>query len=137
MPSSSGKDSFHPIFAFLSGQDGHTGHILLTKGAADGLIDVCRRILINGKIAILDDKQKNAILAEKGIRVLGLAYRFIDDDELDRPKRYEQNLIYLGLTGMIDPVRPEAVEAVRLCKQESVRLTGSPGRNCLAQRNPV
>jgi len=66
-----------------------------------------------------------------------LAYRFIDDDELDRPKRYEQNLIYLGLTGMIDPVRPEAVEAVRLCKQESVRLTGSPGRNCLAQRNPV
>jgi P-type Ca2+ transporter type 2C len=77
MSSSSGKDSFHPIFAFLSGQDGHTGHILLTKGAADGLIDVCGRILIKGKIAILDDNQKNAILAEntamaeKGSRVLG------------------------------------------------------------------
>jgi P-type Ca2+ transporter type 2C len=126
MPSSFGKTSPDFIFA-LSEQEGHTGHILLTKGAADGLIDVCGRILINGKIAILDDKQKNAILAEntamaeKGIRVLGLAYRFIDADELDRPERYEQNLIYLGLAGMIDPVRPEAVEAVRHCKQAGIR----------------
>jgi len=118
--------SLYPISA-LSEQDGHTGHILLTKGAADGLIEVCGRILINGKIELLDDQRKNAILAENtamaetGIRVLGLAYRFIDADELDRPERYEQNLIYLGLAGMIDPVRPEAVEAVRRCKQAGIR----------------
>jgi len=126
MPSSSGEVSSYPISA-LSEQDGHTGHILLTKGAADGLIEVCGRILINGKIELLDDQRKNAILAENtamaetGIRVLGLAYRFIDADELDRPERYEQNLIYLGLAGMIDPVRPEAVEAVRRCKQAGIR----------------
>ena len=126
MPAASGKTSPYPI-SVLSEQDGHTGHILLAKGAADGLIDSCGRILINGKITPLDDKQKNAILAENtamaknGIRVLGLAYRFIDADELDRPERYEQNLIYLGLAGMIDPVRPEAVEAVRLCKQAGIR----------------
>lgn len=126
MPSASGKASSYPI-SVLTGQDGHTGHILLTKGAADGLIDICGRILINGKIEHLDDHRKNAILAENtamaknGIRVLGLAYRFIDADELDRPERYEQNLIYLGLAGMIDPVRPEAVEAVRLCKQAGIR----------------
>lgn len=126
IPSSSGKTSPYPI-SVLSEQDGHTGHILLTKGAADGLIDGCRRILINGKIELLDDTRKKAILAENtamaknGIRVLGLAYRFIDVDELDRPERYEQNLIYLGLAGMNDPVRPEAVEAVRLCKQAGIR----------------
>ncbi len=126
MPSSSDKASPYPISA-LSEQDGHTGHILLTKGAADGMIDVCGRILINGKIEPLDDTQKNAILAENtamaknGIRVLGLAYRFIDVEELDRPERYEDNLIYLGLAGMTDPVRPEAVEAVRLCKQAGIR----------------
>lgn len=126
MSSSSGKTSSYPI-SVLTDQDGHTGHVLLTKGAADGLIDVCRRILINSKIELFDDNRKNAILAENtamaknGIRVLGLAYRFIDVDELDRPERYEQNLIYLGLVGMIDPVRPEAVEAVRLCKQAGIR----------------
>ncbi len=126
MPSSSGEASSYPI-SVLTEQDGHTGHILLTKGAADGLIEVCGRILINGKIELLDDQRKNAILAENtamaetGIRVLGLAYRFIDADELDRPERYEQNLIYLGLAGMIDPVRPEAVEAVRRCKQAGIR----------------
>jgi Ca2+-transporting ATPase len=126
MPGSSGRTSPYPV-SVLAGQEGHTGHVLLTKGAADGLIDVCGRILINGKIGPLDDKQKNAILAENtamaksGIRVLGLAYRFIDEDELDRPERYEQNLVYLGLVGMIDPVRPEAAEAVRLCKQAGIR----------------
>jgi Ca2+-transporting ATPase len=126
MPASFDKASSYPIFA-LSEQDGHTGHILLTKGAADGLINGCGRILINGKIGPLDENRKNAILAENtamaknGIRVLGLAYRFIDAHELDRPERYEQNLIYLGLAGMIDPVRPEAVEAVRLCKQAGIR----------------
>ncbi|MBU2431113.1 MAG: HAD-IC family P-type ATPase, partial [Proteobacteria bacterium] len=126
MPASSEKMSSYPICA-LSGQDGHTGHLLLTKGAADGLIDVCGRILINGKISPLDDTQKNAILAENtvmaknGIRVLGLAYRFMDADELDQPEQYELNLIFLGLAGMIDPVRPEAIEAVRLCKQAGIR----------------
>jgi Ca2+-transporting ATPase len=126
MPASSGRTSPDPI-SVLAAQDGHTGHILFAKGAADGLIDVCGRVRINGNIEPLDDTRKQAILAENtamaenGIRVLGLAYRFVEDNELDRPERYEQNLIYLGLAGMIDPVRPEAVEAVRLCKQAGIR----------------
>jgi P-type Ca2+ transporter type 2C len=126
LPASSDKTSAYPV-SILTGQEGHTSHILLAKGAADGLIDVCGRVLINGNIEPLDDTQKHAILAENtamaenGIRVLGLAYRFVDEDELDRPERYEQDLIYIGLAGMIDPVRPEAVEAVRLCKQAGIR----------------
>jgi Ca2+-transporting ATPase len=126
MPASSGRTSSDPI-SVLAAQDGHTGHILFAKGAADGLIDVCGRIRINGNIEPLDHTRKQAILAENtamaenGIRVLGLAYRFVEENELDRPERYEQDLIYLGLAGMIDPVRPEAVEAVRLCKQAGIR----------------
>jgi Ca2+-transporting ATPase len=60
-------------------------------------------------------------MAKNGIRVLGLAYRFIEAKELDLPDGYERNLIFIGMTGMLDPVRPEAVEAVRLCKQAGIR----------------
>ncbi len=60
-------------------------------------------------------------MAKNGIRVLGLAYRLMDVDELDQPAHYEQDLVFLGMACMLDPVRPEAIESVRLCKQAGIR----------------
>ncbi|MGK2904790.1 MAG: cation-translocating P-type ATPase, partial [Desulfuromonadales bacterium] len=102
-------------------------NLVLSKGATDGLIEVCRHFQINGAVEILNKQQrteilaKNIELAKNGIRVLGLAYRSIGDDALDRPESYEKDLIFLGMVSILDPVRPEAVESVRICKQAGIR----------------
>lgn len=126
MAASSPGKPLHPVLS-VAGEQGKADHLLLTKGAADGLIEVCSRILINGIVEELSDTKKAAILAENtalaknGIRVLGLAYRLLDADAIDQPEQYEENLVFLGLASMLDPVRPEAIEAIRLCKQAGIR----------------
>jgi Ca2+-transporting ATPase len=126
LPSSSQETTLHPVLA-VAGHQGHADHLVLTKGATDGLIEVCDRILINGRVHPLGEKKKEEILAENtamaknGIRVLGLAYRLIDVDELDQPAHYEQDLVFLGMACMLDPVRPEAIESVRMCRQAGIR----------------
>jgi Ca2+-transporting ATPase len=126
LPSSSQETPLHPVLA-VAGHQGHADHLVLTKGATDGLIEVCGRILINGVVHPLGEKKKEDILAENtamaknGIRVLGLACRLIDADELDQPAHYEQDMVFLGMACMLDPVRPEAIESVRMCRQAGIR----------------
>jgi Ca2+-transporting ATPase len=123
LPSSSQRATLHPVLTTKDQVD----HLVLAKGAADGLIEACNRILINGDAKPLSENEKKAISAENtamaknGLRVLGLAYRLLDVGELDQPERYEQDLVFLGMVCMLDPVRPEAVESVRLCKQAGIR----------------
>lgn len=126
LPSSSRRTTLPSVLAAAGDKD-RADHLVLTKGATDGLIEVCGRILINGVVHPFDEKRKAAIsaentaLAKNGIRVLGLAYRLMDVDGLDQPERYEQDLVFLGMVCMLDPVRPEAIESVRLCKQAGIR----------------
>lgn len=118
--------TLHPVLA-AAAQQGQADHLVLTKGATDGLIEVCGRILINGAVQPLSEKKKaalsaeNAAMAKSGIRVLGLAYRLMTVAELDQPAHYEQDLVFLGMACMLDPVRPEAIASVRLCKQAGIR----------------
>ena len=126
LPSSSQGTALHPVLA-AAGHKGYADHLVLTKGATDSLIEACSRILINGVVQSLSEKRKeeilteNAAMAKNGIRVLGLAYRLMDVDGLDQPAHYEQDLVFLGMACMLDPVRPEAIESVRLCKQAGIR----------------
>jgi Ca2+-transporting ATPase len=126
LPSSSPKKNLPPVLGAAE-HEGNAAHLVLTKGATDSLIEVCGRILINGAVQPLDEKKKEAIsgentsMAKNGIRVLGLAYRLMDVDELDQPAHYEQDLVFIGMACMLDPVRPEAIESVRLCKQAGIR----------------
>ncbi|MDA3833126.1 MAG: cation-transporting P-type ATPase, partial [Spirochaetales bacterium] len=126
LPSPSKGEELYSILNAVK-QQAHSGYIVLSKGATDGLIEECHYILLNGAVELLTEQKKIQILAENtemaknGIRVLGLAFRSIEVDELDRPEIYEQSLIFLGMASMLDPVRPEAVESVRICKQAGVR----------------
>ncbi len=126
LPSASERTTLHPVLA-AAGDQGRADHLVLTKGATDGLIGVCSRILTNGVVEPFSEKRKeeisaeNTAMAKNGIRVLGLAYRLVNGDELDQPGRYEQDLVFLGMACMLDPVRPEAIEAVRLCRQAGIR----------------
>lgn len=94
-------------------------YFVAVKGAPDQLLKRVTRIEQNGKIKPITEEQKAAIvaanqeMAQKALRVLGLAYKTVDQ-LYDEPTtdNVEQNLIFAGLVGMIDPERPEAKAAI-------------------------
>ncbi len=101
---------------------------VMVKGAPDILIEKCSKILTDGKVRAITDndiqtaEKANASMTEKALRVLAYAY---DDIEILDPgadsDTLENNLIFVGLTGMIDPPRQEAKEAIRVCKRAGMR----------------
>ncbi len=94
--------------------------VAYTKGAMDRIIENCNEIIINGKIRPItpSDKEKIQLAAKEmasiALRVLALAIKLEDDSAT------EENLVFTGLVGMIDPPRPEAKDAVEIFKSASV-----------------
>jgi len=101
---------------------------VLTKGAPDVLIDRCKFVLINGQVVPLtedlkhDIKNMNSSMAKKALRVLAMAYKNIDAVPAEpTTETLEQDLIFSGLVGMIDPPRPEVRAAVAICRDAGIR----------------
>lgn len=99
-----------------------------TKGAPDVLLPLCDRIWIDGRAEPMTDAHRSEIAARNhamtgnALRVLAAAMRTYDALPGDTsPAALEQHLCFLGLTGMIDPVRPEVVDAVRACRSAGIR----------------
>ncbi len=90
--------------------------VVIVKGAFDIMMNRC----IEGNL--LKAQEVVEKMSEKALRVLAIAYKYIDEvkDELD-PDEIENNLIFMGLVGMIDPPREEAKEAVKLCKRAGIK----------------
>lgn len=94
--------------------------IAYTKGAMDRIIDNCKEIIINGSIRPITPEDKEKIqaaakeMASMALRVLALSIK------LDDTSAVEENLVFAGLVGMIDPPRPEAKDAVEIFKGASV-----------------
>jgi Ca2+-transporting ATPase len=104
------------------------GYRVYTKGAAEELLRKCTRILLDGRAEKLEDYHKNIILkinesmASDALRVLGMAYKDIRElSPYNKGEVYEGDLTFVGLVGMIDPPRPEAREAVNLCKRAGIK----------------
>ncbi len=107
---------------------------IVTKGAPDVLLNHCTKIYQNGKIEEMDYKTKEIIkrqnleMANKALRVIAVAYLDIPriPSKIDS-QSIENNLIYVGLIGMIDPPREGVKEAVAQCKRagiKTVMITG-------------
>ena len=114
----------------------------ITKGAPDILVEKCTAIYINGSIKPLTSIQKNNIkkqnleMANKALRVLAVAYKDFTKKNRPQTKRTvperkgpspDENLIFVGLIGMIDPPREGVKEAVYTCKKagiKTVMITG-------------
>ncbi len=100
-------------------------YLVLTKGACDQLIKQCNRISIDNKIRKITEKdidmilKKNEEYSEKAYRVLGFAYRETDTPEAND---LEQDLIFVGLTAMIDPPREEVKDAIAKCHKAGIRV---------------
>ena len=102
----------------------------ITKGAPDVLIDKCTKVYINGKVQPITNMQRNKIknqnleMANNALRVLAVAYKDINQKE---HTPIVNDLIYVGLIGMIDPPREGVKEAVEICKKagiKTVMITG-------------
>ena len=103
-------------------------HIQYTKGAPDVVIGKCTHYLENGKPVAMTEAYKNAILtanktmADKALRVLACAQRTWDAAPASyEPEALEENLCFVGLCGMIDPVRPEVKDAIVQCRSAGIR----------------
>ena len=115
---------------------------VFTKGAPDVLIKRCNRLLINGEVVpltqeYLDEIEKaNNYMASKALRVLGMAYKDIESIPQNITSEIiENDLIFVGLTGMIDPPRKEVKDAIKICKHAGIRpimITGDHKDTALA-----
>ena len=99
-----------------------------TKGGPDVVLARCTHYWEDGKTQPMTQEKINEILAankamaDKALRVLAVAQRFWDEKPADNTPEYlEQELIFVGLTGMIDPVRPEVKAAIEECRAAGIR----------------
>ncbi|WP_271629219.1 calcium-translocating P-type ATPase, SERCA-type [Caldicellulosiruptor sp. DIB 104C] len=99
---------------------------VFSKGAVDVIINKCKFAMVNNEILPLDENmhysilQANKEMSSNALRVLAFAYKEIDRTQLDDKNAIEDNLIFIGLVGMIDPPRPEAYNAVEVCYQAGI-----------------
>lgn len=101
---------------------------VMTKGAVDELLRRTTQILDNGKVRKINENDRKQILkinhdlAQDALRVLGYAYRPLTNPDAEfTSENYEHDLIFVGLTGMIDPQRPEVKNAVKEAKEAGIR----------------
>ncbi|MED2793757.1 cation-translocating P-type ATPase [Bacillus wiedmannii] len=98
----------------------------MTKGAIDKLLPRCTHIFKNGKIEILTDADKNQILeaagamSQEALRVLSFAFKQYNSNDVVID-HLEENLIFIGLVGMIDPPRTEVKDSITECKKAGIR----------------
>lgn len=105
------------------------GFVQYTKGAPDVVLSRCTKCLSeNGAVIDMTDEirakisAQNKAMADKALRVLAAAYREYTSQPSDfAPEALESDLIFIGLTGMIDPVRPEVVASIKECKEAGIR----------------
>ena len=124
-----------------------TGYTQYTKGAPDEVLRCCTQILENGSVRPMTDADRKEILrqnkemADKALRVLLAAYRELTMlPEAISPAALEHDLIYIGMTGMIDPVRPEVKDAIELCRTAGIRpvmITGDHRDTAVAIANEL
>ncbi len=114
------------------------GTLSLTKGAPDIILKRSSRELTPDGVVELTDARRQEILdvnntyAQSALRVLSFAYSEHPDGDFETA---EENLIFVGLVGMIDPARPEVRDAMALCHQAGIRavmITGDYKETALA-----
>ena len=120
-------DSSRKMMSTVHQIDG--GFIQYTKGAPDEVLRLCTGYIEDGEMRPMTEEKRRAILlenkamADRALRVLAAAQRSWGDKlpEDISPETLEQDLCFIGLAGMIDPVRPEVKDAIHQCRKAGIR----------------
>lgn len=113
---------------------------LFVKGAPEKLLDMCIKDSFGNEIDKEKIMQKANEFAKRGLRILAFAYREIKEEiEEITCKDIEKcdtvsGLIFAGLQGMIDPPRPEAIEAIKGCKKAGIRVVMITGDHAVTAK---
>lgn len=105
-----------------------TGYVQYTKGAPDVIVQKCAYYLKDGKAVPMTEEYAKEIMsankemADRALRVLACAQRVWETQPQEHTASYlEQSLCFVGLCGMIDPIRPEVKDAIAQCRQAGIR----------------
>lgn len=120
-------DSSRKMMSTVHQIDG--GFIQYTKGAPDEVLRLCTCYIESGEMRPMTEEKRRAILlenkamADRALRVLAAAQRSWGDKlpEDISSETLEQDLCFIGLAGMIDPVRPEVKDAIHQCRKAGIR----------------
>ena len=98
-----------------------------TKGAPDEILKKCNRILTGGKVIDITDEhrakiaEENTRMGNKALRVFAVAFKeYNEAPAIYESAELEYDMIFIGLTGMIDPVRPEVKDAIVECRSAGI-----------------
>ncbi|MGI6215767.1 MAG: calcium-translocating P-type ATPase, PMCA-type [Christensenellales bacterium] len=118
-------DSVRKMMSVFVKEDGKIRQY--TKGAPDILINMCDTYWDGENIQPITEEVRSAILkqnhemAEEALRVLSCAMRIYDELPEDiNPDKIEKNMCFVGMVGMLDPVRPEVISAVEMCRNAGI-----------------
>jgi Ca2+-transporting ATPase len=117
-------------------------YVAFTKGAVDSLLEITSRVWVGDGAVPLDEgwveriDRANAEMAANGQRVLGVAFRTLDElPGAGSQEKIEEGLTFIGLVGMLDPPRPEVREAVAKCRTAGIRPVMITGDHPLTARH--
>ncbi|MGB9813053.1 MAG: calcium-transporting P-type ATPase, PMR1-type [Thermovenabulum sp.] len=118
------------------------GTIAFVKGAPDIILNLSTQIYRDDNVYPMSLKDREEILkvneelSSNALRVLAFAYRPFDNMPRDVSyENIENNLVFVGLIGMIDPPRPESIEAIKICKKAGIKpvmITGDYKNTAIA-----
>lgn len=99
-----------------------------TKGAPDEIVKRCTHVYENGAVVEMTEQKRDEILAQnkamadKALRVLAVAQKTLAKEPDDyTSEAMEKDMCFVGLVGMIDPVRPEVLPAIEECRKAGIR----------------
>jgi Ca2+-transporting ATPase len=125
----------------LVGAISQSPYVAFTKGSVEGLVKISASAWVDGRVVPLRESLRKRIaeadndLAQNGVRVLGVAFRLLPSmDKTKDAGDLEQDLIFLGVIGMIDPPRAEVKDAVERCKDAGIRPIMITGDHPLTAR---
>jgi Ca2+-transporting ATPase len=121
-------ESEHQYMSTL--HQGRDSNVIFVKGSPERVLEMCQGQLINGDIEPLRSDEVLEVagdMAKQTLRVLGLAYKDVSGDKTSLAAEDMKGLVFLGLQGMLDPPREEAIEAIAKCKKAGIRVVMATG----------
>ena len=97
--------------------------VIFIKGTPENVVGMCTECLLDGEFRKKEITKASEAFASEGMRVLAMGYKEVDSgSETLTHEDIKEGVVFVGLQGMIDPPRPESIDAIKGCKQAGIRV---------------